>query len=337
MLSGRSPFLGSHIKSDNSTSNKANNDDSVASIIRRIKHGDFRMDHQEAWKYVSSAAKSITKGLLTVEVKKRLNIDSLLASNWINFAPNNNNNPPSLLLTPMILNEPAVSLVIDRHLKQTFNAYHTVAREASYNSSINSGNSSMQSSPASSISSSGAVKAAASEVAKTTQDYLSSQFLNSSQVSISPFEAFSGVSYQLMPSFFSGSSQVTASVASKTAVTTTASGVSITKMGPMTRSRKRKMQDNISSVSITPLANSNSNPTAPKVMEIVTVTKRERTMDYFPQAATSSEPGGMQYCATARAVVVTPTVAASTWTPTVAAEAAAATSAASRSVTITID
>lgn len=126
--------------------------------------------------------------------------------------------------------------------------------------------------------------------------------------------------------------------ASKTAVTTTASGVSITKMGPMTRSRKRKMQDNISSVSITPLANSaNSNPTAPKVMEIVTVTKRERTMDYFPQAATSSEPGGMQYCATARAVVVTPTVAASTWTPTVAAEAAAATSAASRSVTITID
>merc|ERR1711953_562940 len=193
---------------------------------------------------------------------------------------NNNNNPPSLLLTPMILNEPAISLVIDRHLKQTFNAYHTVARESSYNSSI-SGNSSMQSSPASSISSSGAVKSAsaASEVVtKTTQDYLSSPFLNTSQVSISPFEAFSGVSYQLMPSFFSGSSQVTASVASKTAVTTTASGVSITKMGPMTRSRKRKMQDNISSVSITPLANSaNSNPTAPKVMEIVTVTKRERT------------------------------------------------------------
>ena len=335
MLSGRSPFLGSHTKSDNSTSNKGNNnDDSVASIIRRIKHGDFRMDHQEAWKYVSSAAKSITKGLLTVEVKKRLNIDSLLASNWINFAANNNNNPPSLLLTPMILNEPAISLVIDRHLKQTFNAYHTVARESSYNSSI-SGNSSMQSSPASSISSSGAVKSAsaASEVVtKTTQDYLSSPFLNTSQVSISPFEAFSGVSYQLMPSFFSGA-QV-ASTASAVTTTTTASGVSITKMGPMTRSRKRKMQDNISSVSITPLASNSASSAASKV-EIVTVTKRERTMDYFPQAAPSSEQTGMQYCATARAVVVTPTIAASTWTPTVAAAEAAAS--ASRSVTITID
>ena len=332
MLSGRSPFLGSHIKSDNSSS-KTNNDDSVASIIRRIKHGDFRMDHQEAWKYVSSAAKSITKGLLTVEVKKRLTIDSLLASNWINFATSNNNNPPSLLLTPMVLNEPATSLVIDRHLKQTFNAYHTVARESSYNSSI-SGNSSMQSSPASSISSSGAVKSAsaASEVVtKTTQDYLSSPFLNTSQVSISPFEAFSGVSYQLMPSFFSGGQASLASTAS-----TTASGVSITKMGPMTRSRKRKMQDNISSVSITPLAsNGSASTSAASKVEIVTVTKRERTMDYFPQAAPSSEQTGMQYCATARAVVVTPTIAASTWTPTVAAAEAAAS--ASRSVTITID
>ena len=332
MLSGRSPFLGSHIKSDNSSS-KTNNDDSVASIIRRIKHGDFRMDHQEAWKYVSSAAKSITKGLLTVEVKKRLTIDSLLASNWINFATSNNNNPPSLLLTPMVLNEPATSLVIDRHLKQTFNAYHTVAREASYNSSIHSGNSSIQSSPASSISSSGAVKAASEVVTKTTQDYLSSQFLNTSQVSISPFEAFSGVSYQLMPSFFNGG-QVAASLAS---TASTASGVSITKMGPMTRSRKRKMQDNISSVSITPLASNCSSAvstaSAASKVEIVTVTKRERTMDYFPQAA-SSEANGMQYCATARAVVVTP--AASTWTPTASA-ASAASNTASRSVTITID
>ena len=104
MLSGRSPFLGSHNKPENP---KHNESDTVASIIRRIKHGDFRMDG-EAWKYVSHAAKLTVKGLLTVDVKKRLTMDALMSSSWINnsYAGNNNNNPPSLLMTPLVLNEP---------------------------------------------------------------------------------------------------------------------------------------------------------------------------------------------------------------------------------------
>ena len=58
MVSGRSPFLGSHNKPENP---KHNESDTVASIIRRIKHGDFRMDG-DAWKYVSHAAKLTIKG-----------------------------------------------------------------------------------------------------------------------------------------------------------------------------------------------------------------------------------------------------------------------------------
>lgn len=95
-------------------------------------------------------------------------------------------------------------------------------------------------------------------------------------------------------------------------------------MGPMTRSRKRKMQD--TSVSITP-AYPGSNPAS---LEIVTVTKRDRTAHdqvVFPAAASASNT--MQYCATARAVVVSGSNPASTWTPTA--------NNGGRSVTITID
>lgn len=197
-MSGKSPFLG-----HKSESNK--DYDTVASIIRRIKHGDFRME-SDAWKYVSPAAKSLIKGLLTVEVKKRLTIDVLLTSNWINNAyHNNNNNPPSLLMTPLVLNEPC-SRVIDRNLRQTFNAYHTVARETTLiqnqnnqrSSSISSSSSSLSSGGASSISSSGAIRAS------KVQDYLQHQFLNntasSHSVSIAPLmaeAAFSGKNISL--------------------------------------------------------------------------------------------------------------------------------------------
>merc|ERR1712051_808328 len=131
----------------------------------------------EAWKYVSHAAKLTVKGLLTVDVKKRLTMDALVSSPWINnsYAGNNNNNPPSLLMTPLVLNEPSTAFqVMDRNLKQTFNAYHTVARELTLasmtnhhcllggnhrSSSISSSSSSLSSGGASSISSSGAIRA----------------------------------------------------------------------------------------------------------------------------------------------------------------------------------
>jgi len=459
MVSGRSPFLGSHNKPENP---KHNESDTVASIIRRIKHGDFRMDG-DAWKYVSHAAKLTIKGLLTVDVKKRLTMDALVSSSWINnsYAGNNNNNPPSLLMTPLVLNEPPSAYqVIDRNLKQTFNAYHTVARELTLasmsnhhcllggnhrSSSISSSSSSLSSGGASSISSSGAIRASNNNT-KTVQEYLQQhaqhqqQFLqqqaasasasnsssaqlslgsSSSQpqilpsncpvsVSIAPLmsaaeAAFSGVSYQLMPVSSSSSNyfqQQAANIITNSAtlghlspVSSSSSlqlsptgshhslispssgsgggspSVSITKMGPMTRSRKRKMQD-ISSVSITPTFNPGGTASPTKLsnnsaanLEIVTVTKRDRTTNdlVFPAAASTSSriqgsnPGtGLQYCATARAVVVTaakPSVqvtSTATWTPTVnggirthdptaAAIIASTGGSNSRSVTITID
>ena len=374
MLCGRSPFLGNPNKPVNTNPKNNQYDDSVASIIRRIKNGEFRMD-SDAWRYVSPAAKTITKGLLTVDVKKRMTMEALYTSSWINTSPqkdssHNNNNPSPVLLTPMLLNDPN-SNVIDRSLKQTFNAYHTVARETFHSSnqhhclgghrssSVSSSSSSL-SSVGSSLSSSGAIRchnnndylqqqqqflqlavssaAAVQQAASCSSSHnfaaavTSTAFSSaaaSAAVSIAPLmaEAFTGVSYQLMPTAFYPSSN---------------SSVSITKMGPMTRSRKRKMQDGPLLVASTSPAggsgNSSSNtstsgsgsggavsitPTYPNV----TVTKRERTMQ--PSEANFPAASNMQYCATARAVVVTPALTATavpaTWTSN------------SRSVTITID
>ena len=302
MLSGRSPFLGHHhyhpqytTPVKNMKNNYANNDDSVASIIRRIKNGDFRMD-SDSWKYVSPAAKSVTRGLLTVDVKKRLTMEALFSSSWINNTLNNNNNPPALLMTPLILNEPKTSMhVIDRNLKQTFNAFHTVARETFMTSGVNHLQLLQQprSSSVSSSTSSGASSICdSSSLNKAVAEYLQSQqFLIPSPSSLANIsEALTGVSYHLLPA--------------------STTSVSITKMGPMTRSRKRKMQD----------------PILASPATAVTVIKRERSeaTSIFPMASTAS---AMQYCATARAVVVTPSA---TWTPT-------SNNATARSVTITID
>ena len=386
MLCGRSPFLGNPNKPVNNANhhpknNHQHNDDSVASIIRRIKNGEFRMD-SDAWKYVSPAAKTITKGLLTVDVKKRTTMEALYTSSWINNSSNgnnsnNNNNTPVSLLTPMLLNDPN-SNVIDRSLKQTFNAYHTVARETFHSmsnqhihclgghrsSSVSSSSSSL-SSGGSSLSSSGAIRChnnndylqqqqflqlavssshnlaacsvAAAAVASSTASVSHHAAAAAAAVSIAPLmaEAFTGVSYQLMPTAFYPSSN---------------SSVSITKMGPMTRSRKRKMQDSTSSSSSSPnhLLQPSSVSITPAYHPNVTVTKRERTMQpseaapAFPAAA-SPITNNMQYCATARAVVVTPaaltgsstTVTSATGLSTAATTCPWTTS--NRSVTITID
>ena len=74
MLSGRSPFL-SASKSVNGR------EDSASSIMRRIKAGDCKIDKENGF---SPAAKQLTKGLLTVDPKKRLTLDDLFKNPWIN-------------------------------------------------------------------------------------------------------------------------------------------------------------------------------------------------------------------------------------------------------------
>ena len=74
MLSGRSPFL-------SATKSVNGREDSASSIMRRIKAGDCKIDKEAGF---SPAAKALTKGLLTVDPKKRLTLDDLFKNGWIN-------------------------------------------------------------------------------------------------------------------------------------------------------------------------------------------------------------------------------------------------------------
>ncbi|XP_040583710.1 ribosomal protein S6 kinase alpha-5 isoform X1 [Lepeophtheirus salmonis] len=119
MLSGRSPFANPHRE-----------DDSSSATISRIKKGEFRMEG-ESWKYVSSAGKALTRGLLTVDPKKRLNLENLISSSWIHLTTSSSN---ASLLTPSVLRSSGTHS--DRSLKRTYNAFRTVTREGFFRSSI---------------------------------------------------------------------------------------------------------------------------------------------------------------------------------------------------------
>jgi len=110
MLSGRSPFY------------SKTRTDSASHVMRRIKEGDFRLEG-EAWRYVSSQAKNLTKGLLTVDPRKRLSMEQLRNNSWIGNTPNMNQSG-ALLTTTVLTTEP-----LERCLKQTYDAFHNVTRE----------------------------------------------------------------------------------------------------------------------------------------------------------------------------------------------------------------
>merc|ERR1719450_353774 len=110
MLSGKAPFY-SKIKTD-----------SASSIMRRIKEGDFRLEG-ESWRYVSSAARNLTKGLLTVDPRKRYSMEQLKNNSWIQAAQNYCSNQ-ALLTASVLIAEPT-----ERCLKQTYDAFHNATRE----------------------------------------------------------------------------------------------------------------------------------------------------------------------------------------------------------------
>ena len=126
----------------------------------------------DVWKYISPDARSLSKGLLTVDPKKRLTLDDLFRSPWIHSPTcrsHNNNVGCAITMTPISPNSTSHSLhhhsiqfttgihsysghatavapptsgttatspsvassshCIERHLKQTFNAFHTVTRD----------------------------------------------------------------------------------------------------------------------------------------------------------------------------------------------------------------
>ncbi|XP_023701580.1 ribosomal protein S6 kinase alpha-5 isoform X2 [Cryptotermes secundus] len=115
MLSGRAPF---HARS---------RDDSAAAVMARIKGGEFSF-HADAWNHVSAEAKYVTKGLLTVDPKKRLRMSDLNSNEWLqgNNVKLYSSTP---LMTPDILTTGSSARSAEIGVKQTFNAFHQAHRE----------------------------------------------------------------------------------------------------------------------------------------------------------------------------------------------------------------
>ncbi|RZC33543.1 Pkinase and/or Kdo domain containing protein [Asbolus verrucosus] len=109
MLCGKAPF---HARS---------RDENVSSIMGRIKEGDFNFN-SPAWNGVSNEAKSVVRGLLTVNPSQRLRMNQLETNSWVQGSQNFISTP---LMTPDILLETAA----EKSLQTTFNAFHKAQRE----------------------------------------------------------------------------------------------------------------------------------------------------------------------------------------------------------------
>ncbi|KAK6622713.1 hypothetical protein RUM43_008556 [Polyplax serrata] len=115
MLSGRVPF---HARS---------RDDSAAAVMCRIKGGEFNF-HDEAWGPVSNQAKSLTKGLLTVDPKQRLQMKDLLCNEWLQGS-NTSVYPTTPLMTPDVLTTGSSARSAEIGVKKTFKAFHQAHKE----------------------------------------------------------------------------------------------------------------------------------------------------------------------------------------------------------------
>ncbi|XP_046400105.1 ribosomal protein S6 kinase alpha-5 isoform X2 [Ischnura elegans] len=128
MLSGKAPF---HSRS---------RDDSAAAVMERIKGGQFDFN-AEAWNNVSTQAKSLTKGLLTVDPKKRLTMEELRTNEWL-YPGGRGSGAHSLplvkqsslysctpLMTPDILTAGSSHRATEMGMRATFDAFHRAHRE----------------------------------------------------------------------------------------------------------------------------------------------------------------------------------------------------------------
>ncbi|XP_018567827.1 ribosomal protein S6 kinase alpha-5 isoform X3 [Anoplophora glabripennis] len=110
MLCGKAPF---HARS---------RDESVSSIMQRIKGGDFSFD-SPAWVGVSSEAKHVVQGLLTVNPNLRLRMHDLKNNPWVRGSQSF---PQTPLMTPDVL---LAGTSAEKSLQTTFNAFHKAQRE----------------------------------------------------------------------------------------------------------------------------------------------------------------------------------------------------------------
>lgn len=108
MLCGKAPF---HARS---------RDESVSSIMERIKEGDFNFN-AATWLGVSDEAKDVVQGLLTVNPSQRLRMIDLQTNSWMQGSQNFSQTP---LMTPDVL-----GVTAEKTLNTTINAFHQAERE----------------------------------------------------------------------------------------------------------------------------------------------------------------------------------------------------------------
>ncbi|XP_066254452.1 ribosomal protein S6 kinase alpha-5-like isoform X1 [Euwallacea similis] len=109
MLCGTAPF---HARS---------RDESVGSIITRIKSGDFNFD-SAAWEDVSDEAKIVVEGLLTVTPSERLQMVDLKCNDWLQGKQEKI--AETALRTPGVLSTGG-----EMTLQTTFDAFHQAQKE----------------------------------------------------------------------------------------------------------------------------------------------------------------------------------------------------------------
>lgn len=121
MLSGQVPFQGASGQGGQSQ---------AAEIMCKIREGRFSLDG-EAWQGVSEEAKELVRGLLTVDPAKRLKLEGLRSSSWLQDG-SARSSPP--LRTPDVLESsgPAVR----SGLNATFMAFNRGKREGFFLKSV---------------------------------------------------------------------------------------------------------------------------------------------------------------------------------------------------------
>lgn len=110
MLCGKAPF---HARS---------RDDNAITVMNRIKGGDFSFS-APSWSGVSEEAKSVVRGLLTVNPTQRLRMTDLQNNPWVQGSQSFPHTP---LMTPDVLSSSGSA---EKCLQTTYNAFHKAQRE----------------------------------------------------------------------------------------------------------------------------------------------------------------------------------------------------------------
>ena len=135
MLSGQVPFCGSGLEPKPVTSMQNE-------IIEKIKNSSKSLDlKHKPWNTISESAKSLVKGLLNIDPKKRLTLKEITRHEWLRDCNNFDVKPlyyenclatPKLLLTSsnsqIVLENDALKQ-LKMNINRTYNAYHEAEKQ----------------------------------------------------------------------------------------------------------------------------------------------------------------------------------------------------------------